>query len=243
MVGRLMPCSPGSRIPSGLPRLAKLTDAAPGWLAAHLREGLTVATTARTTRFCRTHGPPFRRSFPSPVDGAGNLQTRRSLAAPLVGTRLRAHRDYPPCPHLSCPTLPRPPQARLAISDDTRSPLKDEPGWATHTPFPNFGKVEYFCGERIDGGRHRPAVARMERSVIRGCRRCRVAIPDCAALHPGYGLREAPATGSPRWGTLLPLSAGYFRGGNHGLGPLSTPSFCRIAETCALMVASETPSS
>ncbi|MGX0964384.1 hypothetical protein AB7M63_004833 [Bradyrhizobium japonicum] len=33
---------------------------------------------------CRTHGPPFRRSFSSPVDGAGNLQTRRSLAAPLI---------------------------------------------------------------------------------------------------------------------------------------------------------------
>ncbi|WP_211434694.1 hypothetical protein, partial [Bradyrhizobium diazoefficiens] len=39
---------------------------------------------------------------------------------------------------------PRPPQARLAKRDDTRSPLKDEPGWARRTPFPNFGKVEYF---------------------------------------------------------------------------------------------------
>jgi hypothetical protein len=31
----------------------------------------------------------------------------------------------------------------------TRSPLKDEPGWATHTPFPNFGKVEYFRNGRL----------------------------------------------------------------------------------------------
>jgi hypothetical protein len=47
------------------------------------------------------------------------------------------------------PTLPRPPQARLAIKTTTRSPLKDEPGWATHTPFPNFGKVEYFEASRL----------------------------------------------------------------------------------------------
>jgi len=49
-------------------------------------------------------------------------------------------------------TLPRPPQARLANMTTTRSPLKDEPGWATHTPFPNFGKVEYFCGGGLTGG-------------------------------------------------------------------------------------------
>jgi hypothetical protein len=48
-------------------------------------------------------------------------------------------------------TLPRPPQARLANVTTTRSPLKDEPGWATHTPFPNFGKGEYFRGEGLTG--------------------------------------------------------------------------------------------
>ncbi|WP_210324918.1 hypothetical protein, partial [Bradyrhizobium campsiandrae] len=42
------------------------------------------------------------------------------------------------------PTLPRPPQTRLATRDDVRSPLKTKPGWAKHTPFPNFGKAEYF---------------------------------------------------------------------------------------------------
>src|SRR3954447_14235748 len=100
----------------------------------------------RTTRFCRTHGSPFRRSFSSPVDGAGNLQTRRSLAAPLVGTQPWAHGEQSALPLASrTRTLPRPPQARLANMTTTRSPLKDEPGWTTHTPFPNFGKVEYFC--------------------------------------------------------------------------------------------------
>jgi hypothetical protein len=47
------------------------------------------------------------------------------------------------------PTLQRPPQAQLATRDDTRSPLKVKPGWATHTPFPNFGKVEYFCDDGL----------------------------------------------------------------------------------------------
>jgi hypothetical protein len=64
---------------------------------------------------------------------------------------LPAHRDYPPCPHHLVPTLPRPSQARLAIKTTTRSPLKDEPGWPTHTLFPNFGEVEYFCGEGLTG--------------------------------------------------------------------------------------------
>ena len=34
--------------------------------APHLRDSLTVATTARTTRFCRTHGSLVHRSFPRP---------------------------------------------------------------------------------------------------------------------------------------------------------------------------------
>jgi len=72
--------------PSGLPRPANWRCRPPGWARAHLRDSLTVATTARTTRFCRTR------------------------SAPLVRTKPRAHRDYPPCPRLSRTTLPRPPQ-------------------------------------------------------------------------------------------------------------------------------------
>jgi len=120
MVGRLMPCSPGSR-PFLLASLAPRIDDAvrPVGLAHISARGLTVATTARTTRFCRTHGPPFRRSIPGPIDRAENLQARRSLTAPFVYTRFRAHRDYPPCPYHLVPTLPRPPQARLATKTTT----------------------------------------------------------------------------------------------------------------------------
>ena len=58
----------------------------PVGLACTSAKGLAVATTARTTRFCRTR------------------------SASLVRTKPRAHRDYPPCPRLSRTTLPRPPQ-------------------------------------------------------------------------------------------------------------------------------------
>src|SRR3569832_388254 len=62
-----------------LASLAQRIDAVcPDGLARISADSLTVATTARTTRFCRTHGPPFRRSIPGPVHGTGNLQTRRT---------------------------------------------------------------------------------------------------------------------------------------------------------------------
>src|SRR6478735_4144493 len=78
--------------------------------------------------------------------------TRRSLAAPLVGTKPWAHGEQFALPLASrTRTLPRPPQARLANVTTTRSPLKDEPGWATHTLKPNFGKVEYFCRNGLTG--------------------------------------------------------------------------------------------
>ncbi|WP_247349533.1 hypothetical protein, partial [Bradyrhizobium sp. 132] len=65
----------------------------------------------------------------------------------LVGTKFWAHRDQSALPALSRPTLPRPPQARLYDHHDTWSPLKGEPGWATHTSKPNFGKRNLFPGE------------------------------------------------------------------------------------------------
>jgi len=77
---------------------------------------------------------------------ARRTEQRRSSARGV-----RAHRDYPPCPPHLVPTLPRPPQARLAIKTTSRSPLLDEPGWPTHTQKPNFGKVEYFRAMGLTG--------------------------------------------------------------------------------------------
>src|SRR3954451_25208124 len=100
--------------------------------------------------------------------------TRRSLAAPLVGTKPWAHGEQSALPTPLAPERCRvhrkpgsrarrpperpsrigpegPPQARLANVTTTRSPLKDEPGWTTHTSKPNFGKGEYFCGEWLTG--------------------------------------------------------------------------------------------
>ena len=112
---------------------------------------LTVATTARTTRFCRTHGPPCRRSIPGPCRQSRKLTSETEPDSAVVRTRLRAHRDYPPCPHLSCRRC-RVHRNPAREHDDDKSPLLGEPGWATHTPKPNFGKVEYFCVRGLTEG-------------------------------------------------------------------------------------------
>ncbi|MCS3728817.1 hypothetical protein FHR88_003861 [Bradyrhizobium betae] len=55
MVGRLMPCSPGSRTFLLASLAPRIDDAVrPVGLAHISAKGLTVATTAKTTRFCRT---------------------------------------------------------------------------------------------------------------------------------------------------------------------------------------------
>jgi len=46
----------------------------------------------------------------------------------------------------------RPPQARLAIKTTRDRPSRMSRDVATDTIFPNFGKVEYFCGEGLTGG-------------------------------------------------------------------------------------------
>nr|GAJ33296.1 hypothetical protein BDOA9_0124920 [Bradyrhizobium sp. DOA9] len=78
MVGRLMPRSPGSRVPSGLPRAhgihrhpRRLTQMPPPQALDRSNDGQdhTVLPYAR---------PAIARSISSPVDEAGNLQTRRT---------------------------------------------------------------------------------------------------------------------------------------------------------------------
>ncbi len=111
-------------------------------------KGLTVATTARTTRFCRTRGSHVRAGFSRAVDVTGKMLARRTFqrrssarGCELTGTT-RPARTLRADAAASTAT-------RLATRDDTRSPLKTEPGWATHTTNPNFCKVEYFGGDGL----------------------------------------------------------------------------------------------
>jgi hypothetical protein len=104
---------------------------------------LAVATTAWTTRFCRTHVRLMPQGLAAVCTRAARMLAKRTLSAahPHV---VSGSQGLPALPALLVPTLPRLPQARLAISDDVRSPLKDGPGWAMHTINPNFWKEEYF---------------------------------------------------------------------------------------------------
>jgi hypothetical protein len=109
---------------------------------------LTVATTARTTRFCRTRIRHFAAGFDGIVHVAIEIPTRRTSQRRssarghgLTGTTRPARTSHADAA-ASIAT-------RLAIKTTTRSPLKDEPGWPTHTTKPNFGKVEYFCAHGL----------------------------------------------------------------------------------------------
>ena len=73
----------------------------PVGLACTSAKSLTVATTARTTRFCRTRVRRPPQSSPA-LSTSREKCWRDELSAPLIRTWPRTHRDYPPCPHLSC---------------------------------------------------------------------------------------------------------------------------------------------
>ena len=78
-------------------------------------------------RLTRLGAPHLREKLGRSDDG----QDHTVLPSALSAVRLRVAADsqgLPALPAPLVPTLPRPPQARLAISDDVRSPLKDEPG-------------------------------------------------------------------------------------------------------------------
>src|SRR6266571_1880400 len=116
-----MPCSPGSRVRSGLPHLAKTCESPPGWAGYHLRESLTVATTARTTRFCRTHGPLVRSIISRRCRRCRKNTGETNLTAPLVGTKFWAHGEQSALPALLAPDAAASTATRLAKRDDTRS--------------------------------------------------------------------------------------------------------------------------
>src|SRR4051794_25816618 len=102
MFGRLMPCSPGSRVPSGLPRLAN-------WMMLSARLGshtpprkLDRSNDGQDHTVLPYAHSPFRRRVRPPRARGDRNTDETNLTAPLVRTWPRAHRDYPPCPHLSC---------------------------------------------------------------------------------------------------------------------------------------------
>jgi len=68
--------------------------------------------------------PAISPQFSRPCRRSRKLTDETNLTAPLVRTRPRAHRDYPPCPHLSCRRcrVHRKPGSR------TRRP-HDRPSW------------------------------------------------------------------------------------------------------------------
>jgi hypothetical protein len=80
-------------------------------------QGLTVATTARTTRFCRTQRSGFAKRL-------------RRTQAPFVRTLDKTSRGSSrPGPAFACPTLPRPPHPDPRSLRRTIAPLPG-PGWA-----------------------------------------------------------------------------------------------------------------
>ena len=105
-------------------------------------QGLTVATTARTTRFCRTQLTLLR------LKGFAR-RWRRSSAR-----RRTSRGSSRPGPAFACPTLPRPPHPGPRSLRRTIAPLPG-PGWGMDTVIPNFGKVEYFWSGGLTGFRVR----------------------------------------------------------------------------------------
>ena len=107
----------------------------------HLRKSLTVATTARTTRFSRT-----QRS-----GSAQGLRRTRLVAVRSARTRFRAHEvlilALLPHPRRRCRVHRTPTHVR----DDVRSPLSSGRDGGEYAVNPNFGKVEYFCEGGLTG--------------------------------------------------------------------------------------------
>jgi hypothetical protein len=130
-------CSPRSRVPSGLRHLAN-------WRCREARlslkaspQGLTVATTVRTTRFCRTQQSGFTQRA-SPDTGAVRPHAVKDLT-----------RFISPWPRLGMPDAAASTAPPPTFRDDVRSSLSSgRDGWE-NAAIPNFGKVEYFYGRGL----------------------------------------------------------------------------------------------
>ncbi len=130
--------SPRSRVPSGLRHLAN-------WRCLEARlsldpspQGLTVATTVRTTRFRRTQLARLGLS-----SFAGHSAVRLHGAKTSRGSSR-------PGPAYPCLALPRPPHPDPRSTRRTIAPLRGS-GWRDIAANPNFGKVEYFRRRGLTG--------------------------------------------------------------------------------------------
>jgi hypothetical protein len=141
VVGRLMPCSPGSRIPSGLPRPTEFTDTAP--VGAN-------AASARLDRSDdgRDHTVLPHASDPASPRGYARFERRSCNAACKSLTGLGSI-HCPALPLASATALLTSTATRSAARDDVRPPLFAGSGWVIHTTKPNFGKAECFDMVRL----------------------------------------------------------------------------------------------
>jgi len=131
--------SPRSRVRSGLRHLANWRCPATRSSPDPSPQGLTVATTVRTTRFCRTQLAPHR------------PEGLRKASAPSVCTQSRPHEVHlalvPPSRARRCRVHRTPVHVRY----DVRSPLSADRNGGENAVIPNFCKVEYFCEVGLTG--------------------------------------------------------------------------------------------
>ena len=110
-------------------------------------QGLTVATTARTTRFCRTQDFFRLRLKATPDLRPPSLQRGRNQhrsSRVVKRSRGSAQSTAPPCSRHPRRRCPRPPQPGPRFVTTYDRPFRG-PGCFACTAKPNFGKVECFC--------------------------------------------------------------------------------------------------
>jgi hypothetical protein len=116
-------------------------------------QGLTPASGARTTRLRRPRTPSLGSRRLACAHRRGHAKT---LSAPCRRTKALAHgapeRDSRPANASIAPDAVASIAPQPAVRDDRDPPLFVGPGCFACTTNPNFGKVEYFCGEGLTSG-------------------------------------------------------------------------------------------
>ena len=181
-----MPCSPGSRTFLLASLAPRIDDAVRPVGLARIFDRLDRSNDGQDHTVL-----PYA-AHPASPRGFAGLRRRSSARSP------RAHRDYPPCPHPLVPTLPRPPQPGPRFERLANRPSSSGRAGSIYAANPNFGKVEYFCGEGLTRRRHSGVIScRMGRAQRNpSCFHERRTMMGFAALYPSYKLR--PFNSAPR---------------------------------------------